>query len=59
MLIFNIRWGGKMLKHIKEITTDSREPNKHWERYEWELKSGARIKMVREITKLEENEEYY
>jgi len=48
-----------MLKHIKEITTDSREPNKHWERYEWELKSGARIKMVREITKLEENEEYY
>ena len=48
-----------MLKHIKEVRKDSREPNKHWEKYEWMLKSGARIKVVREITKLDGNEEFY
>ena len=47
-----------MLKNIKEVRKDAREPNKHWERYEWELKSGAKVEMVREITKLEKDEFY-
>ena len=50
--------GVSMLKHIKEVKKDSRKPNTHWERYEWNLKSGAKVEFVREITKLD-SDEYY
>lgn len=49
-----------MLKNIKEIKTDSREPNTHWEKYHWELQSGAKVEMIREVKKLQkDSDEYY
>jgi len=48
------------MKILKEVKKDSRDPNKSWERYEWDLKaSGAKVKLIREITAKTDSDEYY